>query len=110
MYLDNLIGLLMMWMWERQSQSNNTHHLSPHKWKVAKEEVLYMLQIGVIEPADGAWSSPVLLAAKEGRPDHFWKVNFRKVSHVTNSDAFPILRLEDCIDQVGRAKYVRLVF
>lgn len=43
----------------------------------------------VIEPADGAWSSPVVLAAKEGMPDHFWKVNFRKVSHVTNSDASP---------------------
>lgn len=67
-----------------------------------------MLQIGVIEPADGAWSSPVVLAAQEGRADRFC-VDFRKVNSVTKSDAFPIPRLEDCIDQVGCAQFVTKV-
>ena len=64
-----------------------------------------MLQIGVIEQADSPWSSPVVLAAQEGRADRFC-VDFRKVNGVTKGDAFPIPRLEDCIDQGGHAKYV----
>lgn len=67
-----------------------------------------MLQTGVIELADGAWSSPVVLAAQEGRPDRFC-VDFSKVNGVTKADAFPIPRLEGCIDQVGCAQFITKV-
>lgn len=73
-----------------------------------EKEVEHMLQIGVTEPADTGWSSPVVLAAQEGSPDRFC-VDFRKVNNVTKSDAFFTLRLEDCVDQVGRAQYVSKV-
>ena len=80
----------------------------PHKKLTIQEEVDYMLQIGVIERADSPWSSPVVLAAQEGRADRLC-VDYRKVNGVTKGDAFPIPRLEDCIDQVGHAKYVTKV-
>lgn len=67
-----------------------------------------MLQIGVIEPADSAWSSTVVFAAQEGKADRFC-VDYRKPNSVTKADAFPIPRLEDCIDQVGQAQYVTKV-
>lgn len=33
-------------------------------------------------------------------------IDYRKVNQVTRTDAFPIPRLEDCIDRIGRAKFV----
>ena len=32
--------------------------------------------------------------------------DYRKVNNVTKSDSFPIPRIDDCIDKIGRAKYV----
>ncbi len=53
------------------------YHYSPHKKTIVQEEVDYMLQIGVIQPADSAWSSTVVLAAQEGKADRFY-VDHRK--------------------------------
>ena len=64
-----------------------------------------MMHIGVIEPSDSAWSSPVVLVAQEGRAGRFC-VDFRRVNVVTKGDAFPLPRLEDCIDQVGQKRFV----
>lgn len=69
----------------------------PHRRKVINEEVEYMLQNGVIETADGAWSLPVV-ATRDGKPD--FCVDFRKVNSVTKSHVFLIPKLEDYIDQV----------
>jgi len=32
--------------------------------------------------------------------------DFRKLNSVTKADSFPLPRIEDCIDKIGRAKYV----
>ena len=32
--------------------------------------------------------------------------DYRKVNNVTKSDSFPIPRIDDWIDKIGRAKYV----
>lgn len=32
--------------------------------------------------------------------------DYRKVNSVTTTDTFPILRMDDCIDKVGKARYV----
>lgn len=32
--------------------------------------------------------------------------DFQKVNRVTKSDSFPLPRMENCVDQVGAAKYV----
>lgn len=33
-------------------------------------------------------------------------IDFRKVNNVTKTDAYPIPRLEDCIDKIGNAHFV----
>ena len=81
------------------------YRLPPCKKLVVQEEVDYMMRIGVIEPSDSPWSSPVVLVAQEGRADRFC-VDFRRVNVVTKGDAFPLPRLEDCIDQVGQNRFV----
>ena len=32
--------------------------------------------------------------------------DYRKVNSVTKTDSFPVLRMDDCIDNIGQAKYV----
>ena len=81
------------------------YRLSPPKCHLVQQEVDYMLSIGVIEQAVSAWSSPVVLVGKEGGA-HRLCIDYRKVNAITRSDAYPIPRIEDCIDRIGRARYV----
>ena len=32
--------------------------------------------------------------------------DYRKVKSVTKTDSFPVPRMDDCIDNIGQAKYV----
>ena len=67
-------------------------------------EVQYLLDNDFIESSQNEWSSPSIVVSK---PDgtfrmcmHYFKVNF-----VTKTDTFPIPRINDCINNIGQAKY-----
>ena len=64
-----------------------------------------MLDLGVIELSQSNWSSPIVLIPKPDGSQRFC-IDYRKVNAVTVPDSHPIPRIEDCIDRVGRAKYV----
>jgi hypothetical protein len=72
--------------------------------KVMKEEVEQMLALDVIQPSNSEWSSPLILV----RQGQKWRpcVDYRRVNSITKSEAYPIPRLDDLIDQVGNANYV----
>ena len=42
------------------------------------------------------------------KPDQSYRMctDFRKLNSVTKTDTFPIPRIDDCIDKVGKANYV----
>ena len=69
------------------------YQINPQKWAQMKAELGYMDEIGAIEQGVSEWSSSPC-------------IDFRKVNHVTRTDAYPIPRLEDCIDHIGNAKFV----
>ena len=73
----------------------------PYRLNPAKQKYLHEEN----EPSKSNWSSPCILAPK---PDGTYKMctDYRKVNNVTKSDTFPIPRMDDCIDRIGRAKYV----
>ena len=64
-----------------------------------------MLQNKIIEPSSSNWSSPCILVPK---PDGTYRfcTDFRRLNEITMADSFPLPRIEDCIDKIGRAKYV----
>lgn len=64
-----------------------------------------MLDHGLAEPSHSSWASPCLLV---GKPDNTFRfcTDYRKVNRVTKADSFPLPRVDDCIDQVGAARYV----
>ena len=70
-----------------------------------KDEVDYLLKNDIVEPSSSPWGSPCILVDK---PDGSIRMctDYRKVNQVTRGDAYPIPRMEDCLDAVGKAKYV----
>ncbi len=65
----------------------------------------YMLKHDIAEPSCSSWASPCLLVPKSDGTMRFC-TDFRKVNSVTKPDSFPLPRMDDCIDQVGPARFV----
>ena len=63
-----------------------------------------MLSRNIIEPAQGPWSSPVVLVKKKDGSTRFC-VDFRKVNQVTKKDAQPLPRIDDTLDTLGKAQW-----
>lgn len=81
------------------------YRVSEEKKQQLETEVQYMLENKIAEPCSSNWASPCLLVRKSDstfRPC----TDYRKVNNVTKADLFPLPRMEDCIDQVGSAKFV----
>ncbi len=64
-----------------------------------------MLKKDIAEPSFSSWASPSLLVSKSDGSFRFC-TDYRKVNAITKPDSFPLPRIEDCIDQVGNAKFV----
>ncbi|XP_027894500.1 uncharacterized protein LOC114157600 [Xiphophorus couchianus] len=81
------------------------YRISVEKRKVMDGEIRYMLDNGIAEPSASSWASPCLLVEKADKSFRFC-TDYRKVNMVTKSDAYPMPRMEDCVDQVGSAQFV----
>ena len=81
------------------------YRVSPQKREAMKREVDYMLENNIVEPCISEWASPCLLVPKADGSDRFC-TDFRKVNQVTKTDSYPMPRVDDCIDQIGNAKFV----
>lgn len=79
--------------------------VSEKKRKVMDAEIQYMLENGIAEPSSSSWASPCLLVEKSDQSPRFC-TDYRKVKAVTKPDANPLLRIENCIDRVGAARFV----
>ena len=67
-----------------------------------KEEVL---SLGVIERAHSEWSNPVVLVPKKDGKIRFC-IDFRRMNAQSHFDAYPMPRLEDLIEHLGRARFI----
>ena len=81
------------------------YRMNPMKSQYLREEVQYLLDNDFIEPSQSDLSSPCILVPK---PDGTFRMctDYRKVNSVTKTDSFPVPRMDDCIDNIGQAKYV----
>ncbi|KRX37856.1 Retrovirus-related Pol polyprotein from transposon 17.6 [Trichinella murrelli] len=62
-----------------------------------------MLHAGVIKPASGPWSSPIVMVRKMDHSSRFC-VDYRRLNSVTRVDAQPIPRIDDTLDALAGAK------
>ena len=63
-----------------------------------------MQKNGVIQPSKSPWASPVVLVRKRDGTHRFC-VDYRGLNTVTKADTFPLPRISDLLDQLGRTKY-----
>ena len=81
------------------------YRINPIKRALMKKETDCLLQHGFAKPSSSAWSSPCLLEAKSDGSSRF-VTDFRKVNSATVPNSYPLPRMEDCVDNVGKANYV----
>lgn len=80
------------------------YRLNTEKREFIDAELRRLKQLGMIRPSLSPWASPVVLVPKgEG---YRLCIDYRKVNGVTVPDSYPLPRVDDIIDDLGRAKYL----
>ena len=69
-----------------------------------QDEIDKMLRQGIIKPSDSPWTAPVVVVKKKGGKLRFC-VDYRQLNKVTTKDQFPLPRIDDLLDTLGKAKY-----
>ena len=65
---------------------------------------LKMMQLtGAIQPSNTPWASPVVLVRKDGTQR--FCVDYRELNSVPRADTFPLPRIDDLLDQLGKSAY-----
>ncbi len=70
-----------------------------------EEEVREMLKLGVIEPSRSPWSSPIVMVPKPDGTLRFCN-DFRRLNEVSEFDGYPMPRVDELLDRLGRARYM----
>ena len=77
-----------------------------------KEEIVHelkeMIKHGVIEHSTSDWSSPLLAVPKKDKSLRLC-VDYRRLNTISKGDAYPMPRVEDLIDRVGKAIYISTI-
>lgn len=81
------------------------YRVNPVVQKQIDQELEEMLKLGVVEPSNSPWSSPILLVKKKDNTFRFC-VDFRKLNSVTVRDSYPLPLVADTLDKLRDAKYL----
>ena len=81
------------------------YRLNPLKAEIVKREVDYMIRNRLAVPSSSPWASPVVLVKKDDGQYRLC-IDYRKVNAVTKPDNFPLPRVIDCLDKIGKAQYI----
>lgn len=73
-----------------------------------KEEVDLMLSLGIIQPSTSEWCNPVVLAPKKDSTIRFC-IDFRYLNSISKFDSYPMPRIDDLIERLGKAKYLTTI-
>jgi len=75
-----------------------------HEKEAIEGEVRKMLENGQIIPSKSPWGAPVVLVKKKDGSLRFC-IDFRRLNEVTKKDAYPLPRIEECLDALNGSKY-----
>ena len=70
-----------------------------------RKEIDYILAAGIIEPFRSEWAAPIVLVNKKDSTTRMC-VDYRRLNAASLSDAYPMPRIEDLIDGLGKAKFI----
>jgi hypothetical protein len=73
--------------------------------EIVRKEIDAMLKFGVVRPSISDWASPIVLVPKKDKTIRFC-VNYKKLNKVTRFNAYPMPKIEDILDRLGKAKFI----
>ncbi len=85
--------------------AQKSHSLPPPMRPVVTKLLKDMQGSGAIEPSTSPWSSPIVLVKKKSGDIRFC-VDFRKLNKITKRDMYPLPKISDLLDSLGKAKFV----
>jgi hypothetical protein len=74
------------------------------KRKIIKDEIEKMEKAGIIRKGYGPWASPVVIVGKKDGSKRFC-IDYRKINNITITDAHPLPRIDDLLEQMRMAKW-----
>ena len=81
-------------------------HRLPHAYReTVKEELEQMEREGIIERSSSEWAFPIVLVKKKDGSLRMC-VDYRRLNAVAEADAYPMPRVDDLIDRLGKAKFI----
>ncbi|MPC94197.1 Transposon Ty3-G Gag-Pol polyprotein [Portunus trituberculatus] len=81
------------------------YRLSPEKRELMRQEVKYLLDNGLARPSCSPWAAPCILVPKGDRSVRLC-TGYMKLNIATVTDSFPMLRIDDLIDEVSSAEFL----
>ena len=78
--------------------------MSPEVEKAMNQEIDKLLENGIIEHSESAWSSPVVMANRNGK--YRFCIDFRKINAITKKDAYPLPYMNSILDKLRTARYI----
>ena len=78
----------------------------PHAYRDAiRKELQEMERAGIIEQSSSAWAAPIVPVKKKDGSLRLC-VDYRRLNAVSTTDAYPMPRVDDMIDQLGGAHFI----
>ena len=74
------------------------------KRSAMESEVEKMLEEDIITPSESPWSSPVVMVTKKDGSCRFC-IDYRKLNGVTRKNAYPLPRIDECVESLGGARW-----
>ena len=89
---------------EHEPIAGKPYRTNDEKKKIIKEEIEKMEKSGIIRKSYSPWASPVVIIDKKDGSKRFC-IDFRKVNDITKTDAHPLPRIDDLLEQFRTARY-----
>ncbi|KAG1465265.1 hypothetical protein G6F56_004924 [Rhizopus delemar] len=86
-----------------QPISHRPYRLSPIESEYLQQEIQKYCKLGVISPSNSPWAAPVILVKKKNG-EYRMVIDYRKLNAVTKKDSYPLPRIDDLLDTLGKAK------
>ena len=73
--------------------------------ETVQSELKEMLERGIIEKSSSEWAAPIVLVKKKDGSIRMC-VDYRRLNSVSREDAYPMPRIDDLIDRLGKVKFI----